>query len=238
MITCPKNSNLPLKETYGLRMSYLCTLVLLSIFKVLKRKIYISIHISHKYPPNYSEEKASSQGQQVTGSHEEDEFKIMTGSFSLKSKHLQLTTKPVPEFMSKMAILSDWNTLNTGMYLMTHNIASPLTSTNQEVTATDAGRRITKIIKKHFGESSPRTIGFLQGSQNLSWFMWKLKQVWWIRRRSAILGWGSKRNQRREVQERVLSTYGWLRKLRNREIQYQGEPTLLSTKIYSHFGKN
>ena len=87
----------------------------------------------HIYPHKLTDEKFSSQGQQVTGCHHPDrnsDWIILPEITDPPVNYVKNTRIPVKD--------RDYIRLQhieTGKYLLTHDVASPLTITNQEVTA-------------------------------------------------------------------------------------------------------
>ena len=100
-----------------------------------EEKIFLHSH-KHTYPLKHTDGKVSSQGQQVTGyghADENNDWIILP----------EITDPPIdyengPRIPVKNGDIIRLKHVTTGKYLMTHDVASPLTTTNQEVTATDA----------------------------------------------------------------------------------------------------
>lgn len=96
------------------------------------RKSFLHSH-KHTYPLKYHDGKVSSQGQQVTGYHHPDnhnDWRILP----------EITDPPIDYIANPRIPIMDGDTVRllhvaTGKYLLTHDVASPLTMTNQEVTA-------------------------------------------------------------------------------------------------------
>jgi dolichyl-phosphate-mannose-protein mannosyltransferase len=87
----------------------------------------------HNYPLKYSDDRISSQGQQVTGYPHEDEnnlwvFHPEDGKFTE-----EVDGKDRPRFVRHNDVFRLRHVI-TDKYLLTHDVASPLTPTHQEVT--------------------------------------------------------------------------------------------------------
>lgn len=104
-------------------------------FKSKIENIYLHSHV-HKYPQSHNN-KVSSNGQQVTGYGHKDEnnlWFIVPADISF--------TETTGDYMKERFYVRDGDYVrlfhnSTQKYLLTHNVASPLTMTNQEVTAVD-----------------------------------------------------------------------------------------------------
>ena len=100
-----------------------------------KEKIYLHSH-KHKYPERYEGGKVGSQGQQVTGYHHPDDNNDWI--ILPDSPDASFNSTETPRNLVKNKDIVRLKHVATGNYLMTHNVASPLTTTNQEVSAIDA----------------------------------------------------------------------------------------------------
>ena len=103
-------------------------------------EVYLYSH-THLYPLHHEDGKVSSQGQQVTGYGGEDansEWVIMPQPDQpLKSGEKRpLRNGATVRLLHKA----------TKKYLLTHDVASPLTMTNQEVTAVEDGQKLEETL--------------------------------------------------------------------------------------------
>eukprot|EP00331_Platyophrya_macrostoma_P033561 CAMPEP_0176460554 /NCGR_PEP_ID=MMETSP0127-20121128/34052_1 /TAXON_ID=938130 /ORGANISM="Platyophrya macrostoma, Strain WH" /LENGTH=265 /DNA_ID=CAMNT_0017851925 /DNA_START=297 /DNA_END=1091 /DNA_ORIENTATION=- len=128
------------------------------------RKSFLHSH-KHTYPLKYPDGKISSQGQQVTGYHHPDQHNdwiILPAIVDPPIDYINNTRIPVKNG-DRIRLYHP----ATKKYLLTHDVASPLTTTNQEVTAVKAENatskryhetlwrvKITKGGKKLMGKTS------------------------------------------------------------------------------------
>jgi len=104
--------------------------------------VYLHSH-PHRYPLRYKDQRVSSQGQQVTGYPYADENNIWCIEPidpKLNSKSRVVIPKPHRKYADKMVSyvqvgdLVRLRHIKTDSYLITHDVASPLMSTNMEMT--------------------------------------------------------------------------------------------------------
>ncbi|KAI9492559.1 glycosyltransferase family 39 protein [Zychaea mexicana] len=100
--------------------------------------VYLHSHTT-KYPLRYDDGRISSQGQQVTGIKEAD----ANCYWRVKA------TKDIPEEKRTAVKHNDVIQLEhvaTGTNLLTHDVASPLMATNEEVTTVEQGKRYNETL--------------------------------------------------------------------------------------------
>ncbi|KAK0551716.1 Dolichyl-phosphate-mannose--protein mannosyltransferase 4 [Tilletia horrida] len=107
------------------------------MFKHKGTDVYLHSHPEH-YPLKYDDGRISSQGQQVTGYPHND----TNNWFQL------IPTKPIPESPAHERAVRNGDVIrllhvNTETYLITHDVASPLTTTNTEFTTNIANETET-----------------------------------------------------------------------------------------------
>ena len=98
-------------------------------------RIYLNSH-NHTYPLKHSDGKVSSQGQQVTGAGTADDnndWLILPPFVDPPIDYMKDPKIPIKDGDIVRLLHAE-----TEKYLMTHDVASPLTLTNQEVTAVEA----------------------------------------------------------------------------------------------------
>jgi len=107
--------------------------------------VYLHSH-PHRYPLRYKDQRVSSQGQQVTGYPYADEnniWSIEPVDSTLNSNSRVVIEKPHRKYSDKMVAyvqvgdLVRLRHIKTDSYLITHDVASPLMSTNMEMTTQD-----------------------------------------------------------------------------------------------------
>lgn len=103
-------------------------------FKSRMEEVFLHSH-KHNYPLQHDDGKISSQGQQVTGYPAEDSNNL----WKLENANNTLSTDQIRH--------GDWIRIShvaTGKYLKTHDVASPLTRTNMEITVIDDSPEISR----------------------------------------------------------------------------------------------
>ncbi|OUM70253.1 glycosyltransferase family 39 protein [Piromyces sp. E2] len=107
--------------------------------------VYLHSH-PHRYPLRYKDQRVSSQGQQVTGYPYADVnniWSIEPVDSTLNSNSRVVIEKPHRKYADKMVAyvqvgdLVRLRHIKTNSYLITHDVASPLMSTNMEMTTQD-----------------------------------------------------------------------------------------------------
>jgi len=107
--------------------------------------VYLHSH-PHRYPLRYKDQRVSSQGQQVTGYPYADEnniWSIEPVDSTRNNDSRVVIEKPHRKYADKMVAyvqvgdLVRLRHIKTNSYLITHDVASPLMSTNMEMTTQD-----------------------------------------------------------------------------------------------------
>jgi dolichyl-phosphate-mannose-protein mannosyltransferase len=110
--------------------------------------VYLHSH-PHRYPLRYKDQRVSSQGQQVTGYPYKDENNIWCIEpidLKLNGASRAIIPKPHRKYPDKMVSyvqvgdLVRLRHIKTDSYLITHDVASPLMSTNMEMTTQDKSK--------------------------------------------------------------------------------------------------
>jgi len=110
--------------------------------------VYLHSH-PQRYPLRYKDQRVSSQGQQVTGYPHKDEnnkWCIEPVDQNLNNKSRVVIPKPHKKYPDKMVSyvhvgdLVRLRHIRTDSYLITHDVASPLMSTNMEMTTQDKSK--------------------------------------------------------------------------------------------------
>jgi dolichyl-phosphate-mannose-protein mannosyltransferase len=110
--------------------------------------VYLHSH-PHRYPLRYKDQRVSSQGQQVTGYPYADDnniWSIEPIDTNISDKSRVVIPKPHRKFPDKMVSyvqvgdLVRLRHIKTNSYLITHDVASPLMSTNMEMTTQDKSK--------------------------------------------------------------------------------------------------
>jgi len=110
--------------------------------------VYLHSH-PHRYPLRYKDQRVSSQGQQVTGYPYNDEnniWSIEPIDLKLNGASRPIIPKPHRKYPDKMVSyvqvgdLVRLRHIKTDSYLITHDVASPLMSTNMEMTTQDKSK--------------------------------------------------------------------------------------------------
>jgi len=110
--------------------------------------VYLHSH-PQRYPLRYKDQRVSSQGQQVTGYPHQDEnnkWVIEPVDQNYNNKSRVIIPKPHRKYPDKMVSyvhvgdLVRLKHIRTDSYLITHDVASPLMSTNMEMTTQDKSK--------------------------------------------------------------------------------------------------
>jgi len=118
---------------------------------------YLHSH-TNRYPLKYADGRVSSQGQQVTGYPHQDnnnKWRIYPADMSPEDypKLLDPNSKPRPVKNRDSVILEH---VMTKSHLLTHDVASPLTPTNQEFTTVKPGVRYNEtLFRIEFDKGKP-----------------------------------------------------------------------------------
>ena len=179
-------------------------------------KVYLHSH-RHNYPAKQENGKTSSQGQQVTGYGHPDgnnNWLILP-----ENKYPPINYESGYRVPVRNGDLVRLKHAETKKYLMTHNVASPMTTSNQEVTATDAedkyGKTLWKVNIKTTGLFGELTELELENMDS---------QTLLMTHKESLPDWGWKQREINAGKDKKKFAYTWTVKVVHQRVPVQGEP--------------